>query len=77
MEVGDYYYSDGTWGSSHVKDGVTTFGRVFKVGADDTDDISYYDEKLSKIRGYVVCDPSYITSDYKWTTTSDGVCKEL
>lgn len=77
VEVGDYYYSDGTWGSSPVKDGVTTLGRVFKVGVDDTDNVSYYDEKLSKIRGYVVCDPSYITSDYKWITTSDGVYKDL
>lgn len=77
MEVGDYYYSDGAWGSSPVKDGVTTLGRVFKVGVDDTDDVSYYDGKLSRIRGYVVCDPAKINENSPWITASDGVYKDL
>ena len=77
VAVGDYYYSDGTWGTSSTKNGVTTLGRVFKVGIDDTDDVSYYDGKMSEIRGYVVCDPAYITSSYQWIKTSDGAYKDL
>lgn len=77
VEVGDYYYSDGTWGSRPVKDGVTTLGRVFKVGADNTDDVSYYDGKLSRIRGYVVCDPAKNNENSPWITASDGVYKDL
>lgn len=76
VAVGDYYYSDGTWGANETKDECTTLGRVFKVGADETDDVSNY-LGLSKIRGYVVCNTEHITSEYKWMKTADGNYKSL
>lgn len=72
VAVGDYYYSDGTWGSEATKQDCTTLGRVFKVGMDDTDAIENYNG-LSKIRGYVVCTPSSIPEKtYKWIKAADG-----
>lgn len=72
VAVGDYYYSDGTWGSEATKQDCTTLGRVFKVGMDDTDAIENYNG-LSKIRGYVVCTSSSIPDNtYKWIKTADG-----
>lgn len=72
VAVGDYYYSDGTWGSEATKQDCTTLGRVFKVGMDDTDAIENYNG-LSKIRGYVVCTSSSIPENtYKWIKAADG-----
>lgn len=72
VAVGDYYYSDGTWGSEATKQDCTTLGQVFKVGMDDTDAIENYNG-LSKIRGYVVCTSSSIPDNtYKWIKTADG-----
>lgn len=72
VAVGDYYYSDGTWGSEATKQDCSTLGRVFKVGMDESDDIKNYDG-LSKIRGYVVCTSSSIPDNtYKWIKTADG-----
>ncbi len=72
VAVGDYYYSDGTWGSEATKQDCTTLGRVFKVGMDDTDAIENYNG-LSKIRGYVVCTSSSIPDNtYAWIKTADG-----
>ncbi len=72
VAVGDYYYSDGTWGSEATKQDCTTLGRVFKVGMDDTDAIENYNG-LSKIRGYVVCTSSSIPNNtYAWIKTADG-----
>lgn len=72
VAVGDYYYSDGTWGSEATKQDCTTLGQVFKVGMDESDDIKNYDG-LSKIRGYVVCTSSSIPDNtYKWIKTADG-----
>lgn len=72
VAVGDYYYSDGTWGSEATKQDCTTLGQVFKVGMDDTDAIENYDG-LPKIRGYVVCTSSSITNNtYAWIKTVDG-----
>lgn len=72
VAVGDYYYSDGTWGSEATKQDCTTLGRVFKVGMDESDDIKNYDG-LSKIRGYVVCTPTSIPNgSYAWIKAADG-----
>ena len=72
VAVGDYYYSDGTWGSEETKQDCTTLGQVFKVGMDDTDAIENYNG-LSKIRGYVVCTSSSIPDNtYAWIKTADG-----
>lgn len=72
VAVGDYYYSDGTWGSEATKQDCTTLGQVFKVGMDDTDAIENYNG-LSKIRGYVVCTSSSIPNNtYAWINTEDG-----
>lgn len=72
VAVGDYYYSDGTWGSEAKKQDCTTLGRVFKVGMDESDDIKNYDG-LSKIRGYVVCTPTSIPNgSYAWIKAADG-----
>ena len=72
VAVGDYYYSDGTWGSEATKQDCTTLGQVFKVGMDDTDAIENYNG-LSKIRGYVVCTSSSIPNNtYAWIKTADG-----
>lgn len=72
VAVGDYYYSNGTWGSEAKKQDCTTLGRVFKVGMDESDDIKNYDG-LSKIRGYVVCTSTSIPNDsYEWIKAADG-----
>lgn len=72
VAVGDYYYSDGTWGSEAKKQDCTTLGRVFKVGMDESDDIKNYDG-LSKIRGYVVCTSTSIPNgSYEWIKAADG-----
>lgn len=72
VAVGDYYYSDGTWGSEATKQDCTTLGRVFKVGMDESDDIKNYDG-LSKIRGYVVCTSTSIPNgSYAWIKAADG-----
>lgn len=52
-EVGDYYYSNGTWCPDYVADN-DCIGIVFKSGAGEGDDISAYGGKLTAIRGYVV-----------------------
>lgn len=72
VAVGDYYYSDDTWGSEAKKQDCTTLGRVFKVGMDESDDIKNYDG-LSKIRGYVVCTSTSIPNgSYEWIKAADG-----
>lgn len=52
MEVGYYLYTDGTYGADYKENG--TAGVVFKVGQHETDDVSQYDGKLTKIHGYAV-----------------------
>lgn len=58
-KVGDYFYSDGTWGASATKAGVTTVGVVFALasegGAAASDAIGNYTGKnMTKINGWVV-----------------------
>lgn len=55
-EVGDYYYSDGTWLPDYIyADGSPTcIGIIFKVGKGNNDDVENYEGKLTAIHGYVV-----------------------
>lgn len=57
VEVGDYYYNDGTW-SPNINPNKTIIGIVMKVGKDATDDCTYMQKNsstpLSAIRGYVL-----------------------
>ena len=72
VAVGDYYYSDGTWGSEATKQDCTTLGQVLKVGMDESDNFKNYDG-LSKIRGYVVCTSTSIPNgSYAWIKAADG-----
>lgn len=69
VAVGDYFYSDGTWGTDISKDGTTTVGTVFKVGIGKGDTPGYYG--FTKIRGYVAA--LSVTQDtYKWIINSAG-----
>ncbi|WP_158712745.1 fimbrillin family protein [Parabacteroides pacaensis] len=53
-QVGDYYYSDGTWSSTYTPGtSPACIGVVFKVGAGTGDYRSNYYGKLSSILGYV------------------------
>lgn len=53
IQVGDYFYSDGTLRPYYAVD-KGCIGIVFKVGAGDGDAASNYDNKLTAIHGYVV-----------------------
>lgn len=78
--VGDYYYSDGSWGSEATKEGITTLGRVFKIGAGAGDVASNYTDKgMTKIRGYVACTMPNDVKDvtYAWMTDSQGTYANL
>lgn len=63
VEVGDYYYDNGTWGKDENREGCKTIGRVFRAGLDANDDSAY---GLCKIRGYVVPVAVTSTSPMKW-----------
>ena len=68
VEVGQYFYSNGTWGTEAEKEGLETLGRVFYAGKHSTDN-SIYPGNIVKVRGYVVCTS---TSDIsaKWLENS-------
>lgn len=68
VEVGQYFYSNGTWGTEAEKEGLETLGRVFYAGKHSTDN-SNYPGNIVKVRGYVVCTS---TSDIsaKWLENS-------
>lgn len=71
VQVGDYYYSDGTIssGSADPEAGKTVIGVVFKVGRDESDANSYKtvdgSADLSEVTGYVVAitDGVYVDED--------------
>lgn len=67
--IGDYYYSDGTWGSSENKKDATPLGRVFKLGKHGND-ISTY--PMEKVRGYVVCTTLEEDLKGKWLFVADA-----
>lgn len=55
-EVGDFYYSDGTWspGSDAPFSGKTVIGVVFKTGAAESDLSDYSQAGIEEIKGFVV-----------------------
>lgn len=73
VEVGDYYYADGTWSSVYTSTGSSVcIGIVFKVGAAEGDAASNYDGKLTNdIHGYVVALQDAHTVKCAWG--GDGV----
>lgn len=52
MEVGYYFYNDGTYGPDY--DAGKAVGVIFSIGKHSTDDVSLYDGKINEIHGYVV-----------------------
>lgn len=56
VSVGDYYYSDGTWGPEETSSNLdaTYIGVVFHSGIGPDDDIKHYGENVKEILGYVV-----------------------
>lgn len=58
VEVGDYYYADGSWCNPNIDVGEAPIGVVFKTGAGGTDDFldkpENYGWKDKEIHGYVV-----------------------
>lgn len=68
MEVGYYFYNDGTCGADYKDSG--TVGVVFKIGAHDTDAISNYSgTDITEIHGYVVALADE-AGDYAWKSGS-------
>ena len=53
MEVGDYYYSDGTW-SAVLNGEKTCIGVVYAVDAQNGEKASDYDGDYARIKGYVM-----------------------
>lgn len=53
MEVGDYYYSDGTW-SATLNGEKTCIGVVYAVDAQNGEKASDYDGDYARIKGYVM-----------------------
>lgn len=53
MEVGDYYYSDGTW-SAVLNGEKTCIGIVYAVDAQNGEKASDYDGDYARIKGYVM-----------------------
>lgn len=53
MEVGDYYYSDGTW-SATLNGEQTCIGVVYAVDAQNGEKASDYDGDYARIKGYVM-----------------------
>ncbi|MCD8091584.1 MAG: fimbrillin family protein, partial [Bacteroides sp.] len=70
--VGDYYYSDGTW-SAAKDDTKTCIGIVFKVGAEDWDSPATYEGNIGcNIRGYVVALINTFNRKGKWKALNTG-----
>lgn len=68
MEVGYYFYSDGTYGTDY-KDG-STLGIIYKIGKHETDNVTNYEgTDIETIHGYVVAltdETSDEKSSFKW-----------
>lgn len=66
LNVGDYYYVDGTWSSTLDK---PCIGIVFKVGASGNDQLSNYEgNKPGAIHGYVVALQDALSTAGNWGT---------
>lgn len=71
LQVGDYYYSDGTFSPKYTSDaGNPCIGIVFKVDAGRGDNKDNYEGKLPDniIHGYVVALRNANTGGLKWST---------
>lgn len=73
---GDYYFSDGTWGSS-LEEGKTCLGIVYKVGKHDNDNSDYLayrtdakDIESYDVVGYVVALEDASSTYMNWCQTS-------
>lgn len=68
MEVGYYFYSNGTYGTKY-KDG-STLGIIYKIGKHETDNVTNYEgTDIETIHGYVVAltdETSDEKSSFKW-----------
>lgn len=75
MEIGYYFYKDGTYGAKYKADG--TVGVIYKVGKHETDDASNYEGTgLKTIHGYVVALADEVdgeTQFFKWKDGSAGL----
>lgn len=79
MEVGYYFYNDGTYGPDY--DVEKTVGVIFGIGKHSTDDVSLYDGNISEIHGYVVAlsdeDPEDGSEGFQWRSGNADMTKEL
>ena len=67
LNVGDYYYVDGTWSSTLLEK--PCIGIVFKVGASGNDQLSNYEgNKPGAIHGYVVALQDALSTAGNWGT---------
>lgn len=84
VQVGDYYYDDGSWGPPLFLDGKKPIGVVFKAGASGDDNVDNYNKGWETIHGYVVAIHDATKSKVKWgagktvvkTYNSDDKAKE-
>ena len=63
MEVGDYYYSDGTW-SATLNGEKTCIGVVYAVDAQNGEKASDYDGDYARIKGYVMALESTVRLEF-------------
>lgn len=67
MEVGYYFYNDGTYGDTYKDNAV---GIIYKIGAHNTDNVTNYAGTINTIHGYVVAlddeKNDNGTSAFKW-----------
>lgn len=67
MEVGYYFYNDGTYGDTYKDNAV---GIIYKIGAHNTDNVANYAGTINTIHGYVVAlddeKNNSGTSAFKW-----------
>lgn len=77
MEVGYYFYNDGTYGPDY--DAEKTVGVIFGIGKHSTDDVSLYDGKISEIHGYVVALSDEVPEDgsagFQWRNGNADMTK--
>lgn len=78
MEVGYYFYNDGTYGPDY--DVEKTVGVIFGIGKHSTDDVSLYYGNISEIHGYVVAlsdeDPEDGSEGFQWRSENADMTKE-
>ena len=76
-EVGDYYYSDGTWSADYkAGSNPACIGVVFQVGAGTGGKVDYYGGKVGCIHGYVVALKDDTSEDYYFGDDNMGSLTE-